>query len=214
MKKLLIVFTILMSLQSTSRAQVLMSLIFGDKLNSEKVEFGLLGGINFSNMSNLPGNEPLLGFHLGFYFDITLKEKLIFQPGVIVKSPLGTKGLATYPTGDANLDTVVQNGEVTRNLGYFHVPLLLKYRFIDHFFIEAGPQLGLLNKAFDEFNASVQDDDDVVHKVKIKDQTNRIEAGVTAGLGYKFFKGKGMNLGMRYFYGLTDTVKDNPGESV
>jgi hypothetical protein len=32
----------------------------------------------------------------------------------------------------------------------------------------------------------------------------RLDAGVMVGFGYKLLKGKGMNLGLRYYYGLTD----------
>jgi hypothetical protein len=51
MKKLLLVATLLY-IQSVN-SQVLISLIFGDKLNSPKVEFGLEGGANFSTITNL-----------------------------------------------------------------------------------------------------------------------------------------------------------------
>ena len=205
-----------LGMNQLSHAQVLISLIFGDKLNSDKMEFGLLGGLNFSNMPELSGSEAIPGFHLGFYFDIKLDEKLFLHPGVIVKSPLGTQGLAPYPTGDDNLDELFEtnNGEVARRLRYFHVPVLLKYRFMDQLFVEGGMQLGILNKAFDEFTASIEDDDDLLYTVDIKDQIQKIEAGVAVGAGYKLLKGKGMQFGLRYFWGLTDTIKDNPGDAV
>ena len=216
MKKLLLLILFTFGIHQTSQAQVLISLIFGDKLNSDKLEFGLLGGVNLSNMSELSGAETLPGFHLGFYFDLVLNDKLLLHPGVIVKSPLGTQGLAPYPTGDDNLDELFEtnNGEVARKLRYFHVPVLLKYRFLDQLYAEGGVQLGLMYKAFDEFTASVEDDDDLVYTVDIKDQIKRIEAGVALGAGYKLLKGQGMQFGVRYFWGLTDTLKDNPGDAV
>ena len=55
-------------------SQVLLSLIFGDKLNSGKIEFGLDGGINLSNMSNTEGNMAP-DWNLGFFFYIDLSEK-------------------------------------------------------------------------------------------------------------------------------------------
>ena len=216
MKKLLLLMIFIVGLPHFSQAQVLISLIFGDKLNSDKMEFGLLGGANLSNMSELPSSEILPGFHLGFYFDLKLKEKLFLHPGVIVKSPLGTQGLAPYPTGDDNLDELFEtnDGELARKLRYFHVPVLLKYRFIPRLYVEGGMQLGLMYKAFDEFTASVEDEDDLVYTVDIKDQIKRIEAGVALGAGYKILKGQGMQIGARYFWGLTDTLKDNPGDAV
>ncbi len=216
MKKLLLLLLFTFAVNQLTQAQVLISLIFGDKLNSDKMEFGLLGGLNFSNMPELSGAEAIPGFHLGFYFDIKLDDKLFLHPGVIMKSPLGTRGLAPYSTGDDNLDQLFEtnNGELARKLRYFHVPVLLKYRFMDQLFVEGGMQLGLLNKAFDEFTASVEEDDDLVYTVDIKDQIQKIEAGIALGAGYKLLKGQGMQFGVRYFWGLTDTLKDNPGDAV
>jgi hypothetical protein len=56
---------------------VLISLLLGDKLNSGKLKFGLDGGVNFSSISNINPSKIHTGFHLGFYFDILLKEKKI-----------------------------------------------------------------------------------------------------------------------------------------
>jgi len=33
-----------------------------------------------------------------------------------------------------------------------------------------------------------------------------------AGVGFKVLKGTGYNFGMRYYYGLTEIRKDNPGD--
>jgi hypothetical protein len=35
---------------------------------------------------------------------------------------------------------------------------------------------------------------------------------VTAGLGYRLLKGTGISLGARYYLGLVDIVKNNPGD--
>jgi len=42
-----------------AQSQVLLSLIFGDKLNSDGLKFGLKGGTNFSNISNLEKDKAL-----------------------------------------------------------------------------------------------------------------------------------------------------------
>ena len=36
----------------------------------------------------------------------------------------------------------------------------------------------------------------------------RLDAGLSGGLGYKF-QGTGMNLGITYYYGLVDIMKDS-----
>ena len=67
MKKLLSLLVVFFCFQQ-ARSQVLMSLIFGDKLNSPNIEFGLDGGVNFSSISNLDSDYKR-DFNLGFYFD-------------------------------------------------------------------------------------------------------------------------------------------------
>jgi hypothetical protein len=213
MKKIPLAALLFFIIHIPAKSQVLISLLLGDKLNTEKLEFGLDGGFNLSNISNLEGSKSVGGFHLGFYFDIQLKNQLYLHTGVIVKSPMGAKGIAPYPVGDPDLDTVLSVSTVERKLRYFNVPILLKYKFHDHFFAEFGPQLGLLFKAFDEFSSDDYVDGDLIFKFKIRDQYRRLDAGLTAGLGYRFLKGNGMNLGVRYYFGLVNILKENPGPS-
>ena len=71
----------------------------------------------------------------------------------------------------------------------------MKYTFKNHLFTKAGTQLGLRYKAFDEFTNSVNDDDDLKYKLKIKDQFHPIDAGLAFGAGYRLMKGNGMNIG-------------------
>lgn len=213
MKKSSLIIILVFMVAISARGQVLISLLLGDKLNSDKLEFGLDGGLNWSNISNLEGSKAVGGFHLGFYFDINLKDQLFLHTGVIVKSPMGTKGLAPYPVGEPDLDSVLSAGSVERKLRYFNVPLLLKYKFHDHFFVELGPQLGLLYKAFDEFSTDEFSNNDLIFKFKIRDQYRRLDAGLTAGLGYRLLKGNGMNMGLRYYFGLVNILKENPGGS-
>ena len=104
----LLLTVLLLSGCYTARSQVLISLIFGDKLNSDKLEFGLSRRFNASNLSNVAGNpdtKSLPGFHLGFYFDIKLQESLFIDTGVLVKSPMGDSSIAPYPVGDADLNS-------------------------------------------------------------------------------------------------------------
>ena len=73
MKKTILLFAFLLTAY-TANSQVLISLLFGDALNSPNVEFGLDGGVNFGNIANLESSKSLAMFNLGFYFDIKLKE--------------------------------------------------------------------------------------------------------------------------------------------
>ena len=126
---------------------------------------------------------------------------------------MGAKGIPPYAIGDEDIDNILAQLDVTRKLNYFYVPVLAKYKFHDQFYAEAGPQIGLLAKANDVFQGSGLDDDEVAYVHKVTSDYNRIDFGVTFGLGYRLIKGQGMNFGARYYLGLTNILKDNPGDA-
>src|SRR6478736_401464 len=85
-----VVFFLFMLAAHVTHGQVLISLVFGDKLNSNKVEFGLDGGVSVSQLSGLPASKPRTAFNLGFYFDIKLRDtSWMIHTGVMVKSSFG-----------------------------------------------------------------------------------------------------------------------------
>jgi hypothetical protein len=189
-------------------------LLFGDKLNSPKIEFGLEGGLDISDIQNLKNAKNLAGFNLGFYFDFKMKNPhWMLNTGVVVKSPMGAGELPVYSLNDDNLDNSFAGGSVKRRLRYFNVPILLKYKFDNNLFVKAGIEAGLLNKAFDEFSNTINDKNDLKHTINIKNQFHAIDAGLAFGIGYRLLKGKGMNVGIKYYLGLTDITKDNSGQS-
>jgi hypothetical protein len=206
MKKYLLVATLLFCIQSVN-SQVLISLVFGDKLNSPKIEFGLEGGANFSTISNLDGAKNRTDFNLGFYFDFLLNNpSWAINTGVIVKSSMGADGLAVYSLNDEALDNAFAEGHVDRKINYFNVPIMIKYKFDNNIYVKAGTQLGLLSKAFDEFKNNYEGED-LVYKNKIRDQIHVIDAGLAVGLGYRLMGGNGMNIGVNYYYGLVTVMK-------
>lgn len=213
-RKNFIIAVILVSLSYTASSQVLISLLLGDKLNSDKLKFGLDGGANWSNITNLDPSMYKPHFNLGFYFDFRLKEntRWYLHTGVLVKSTMGAQKLSPYFTGNADIDSLFVNGNVERKINYFNVPILVRYQFKNMLYIEAGPNLGLRYKAFDIFTADVEDKQDLSYTLDVRDQLTRIDAGVMAGVGFQVLKGTGYNFGMRYYYGLTEIVKENTGD--
>jgi hypothetical protein len=211
MKKSLLILAILFCF-SAARSQVLISLVFGDKLNSEYLEFGLDGGVNFSTLSDIDGAKANVGFNLGFYFDIGSKKypNWMINTGVIVKSPMGARNLPVYSLNNEDLDNIYAGGSVNRELRYFNVPILLKYKFKNYIFVKAGPEVSLLANAFDEFTKEIEGDD-LRYKNNIRDKVHVIDAGLAFGAGYRLMGGHGMNLGITYYLGLVPVMKgDGP----
>ena len=61
-------------------SQVLVAIIFGDKLNSPNVEFGINVGLNYSTISNTPGTNMKQGLNIGPFFHIRITDRFYFHP--------------------------------------------------------------------------------------------------------------------------------------
>jgi len=209
MRKIIAV-AVLLLISHLGHSQILISLLLGDKLNSDKLEFGLDGGLNRSTINGLDQADYVGRFNLGFYFDFHLKSPAwMVHTGVIVKSTMGAQHIPVYDLGNADLNASFVGGSVDRRLSYFNVPILIKYKSKNHFFAEAGPMLGLMNKSIDVFTRNVVDEDDLSYTLKIRERYHPLDAGLMAGIGYRLLGGNGMNLGVRYYFGLVDITLDD-----
>jgi hypothetical protein len=194
----------------TSQSQVLISLLLGDKLNSDKLEFGLEGGMNWSNTSGFESNDYARFFNLGFYFDMKVKNQWAFYTGVLVKSNVGVDKLTTNDLSVLNATTWEEDGEYKQVINQFMVPALMKYNFKNHFYVEAGPQFGLRFKGYVEYNSDI-DDIEGRTRQNNKDMLQKLDVGITGGIGYKLLKGEGWTVGAKYYYGFVDAFKDISG---
>lgn len=197
----------------TSHSQILLSILFGDKLNSDGLEFGLEGGFNWSDISGLDADKRLSTFNLGFYFDFRLKNQWNIYTGVLVKAKLGDHKLS--PEDLAFLEITPNpelNGNYSQVINYFIVPALLKYNFKNRMYVEAGPQFGLMYRSWVEFESDL-DNKYIKTKDYNKDKINRLDAGITFGTGYKLIPDTGMTLGIKYYYGFTNVYKGVSGSN-
>jgi len=212
--RILFLFLFLSAGALRCNGQILISILLGDKINSGKLEFGLDGGLSVSSLHGLDPSKTKSSLNLGFYFDFKLKNSWYFNTGVMVKSTMGATKVNVYSLNNPELDNSFKDGSVTRRLGYFNVPFMMKYKFKNQFFVEAGPMISLMNKSTDEFIATVADKDDLTYKVKIRDWYHPLDAGVIGGVGYRLQGGNGMNIAVRYYYGFVDITVDDlsPGQ--
>ena len=194
----------------TMQSQILLTVLFGDKLNSDGLEFGLEGGFNFSDISELEANERLSSFNLGFYFDFRLKNQWNIYTGVLVKAKLGDDRLSTNDLNFLGITPYETEGTYSQKINYFIVPALLKYNFPNRMYLELGPQFGLMYKSWVEFNSDT-DSREIKIKDFNKDNLNRLDAGVTIGTGYKLLPETGITIGLKYYYGLTNVYKGIDG---
>jgi hypothetical protein len=203
----LALFLFLFSLPA--RSQVLIALLFGDKLNSDKLEFGLCVGPNFSAISNSSATGKV-GLGLGLYFNIKLSDNLFFHPEALPKYGFGGKGIPVYSLDDPNLDAAFESGSIVRKMAYISLPLVFRYRIKGLFFAEGGPQLGLRTKVKDVFK--VDDAGGELEFVKnVSDEFTRFDLGIAVGLLMKLKKDNGMGIGVRYYQGFIDVMKSASG---
>jgi len=203
----IIVLSILLSIPALSNAQVLISILLGDALNTDKIEFGLEGGMSRSYINSISGSDPINNFDLGFYFHILMKNNSYLSTGVKVKSNVGATGMPVYPLegeGSEEFNSIYKDGTLTKKIPGFYVPILFQQRIKQKWYVEAGPQLGLLYREIDIFETEKLGGD-LNFKLDVKDQYKHIDAGFAGGLGYKFGKAKkSTSVGVNYYYGLVD----------
>ena len=183
----IILFSFLITFPAVLNAQVLISLIFGKALNTDKIEFGLQGGITRSYINTISPSSGLNSLDLGFYFHILMKNSSYLSTGVHVKSNVGATGMPVYSMNDPNFDALYKDGTLTKKIPGFYVPILFHQRFSNRWYIEAGPQLGLLYQQKDIFEAEKLGGD-LTFTLGVIDQYKRIDAGLLGGAGYKFKK--------------------------
>lgn len=193
-------------------SQILLTVLFGDKLNSDGLEFGLEGGFNWSDIAGLEADKRLSTFNLGFYFDFRLKNQWNIYTGVLVKSKLGDDYLTANDLDFLGIEPYEVEGHYSQKINYFIVPALLKYNFENRMYLELGPQFGLMYKSWVEFNSD-EDNREIKIKDFNKDKINRLDAGLTLGTGYKLLPETGMTVGIKYYYGLTNVYKGIDGSN-
>ncbi|MEL4454662.1 porin family protein [Lutimonas vermicola] len=192
------------------QSQVLIALLLGDKLNSGKIEFGLDGGLNFSNIGNMDSNSYSRELNLGFYFDIKMKEQWYLNTGVLVKSTLGLDNLTEKDLDFLGVRIYEEEGAYKQRINYFIVPALAKYKFKNNMHAEIGPQFGLATKAFVQFDSKIDGNEARIRETNT-DMINRFDMGIAGGVGYRLLKGLGWTIGARYYYGFLDVYKGVSG---
>lgn len=129
-------------------------------------------------------------FHFGAFAQIPIKKMLVFQPEILFSAE-----------GNGFEENGVKSGE---NLNYINLPLMIKLNTKSGFYLEAGPQIGLLLSA--KFTESDRPDEDIKKFFK----STNISMG--AGFGYQFKFGLGLSA--RYNFGITDLLKEANEEAM
>ncbi|MBG7631750.1 MAG: PorT family protein, partial [Bacteroidetes bacterium] len=148
--------------------------------------FGAKAGVNFASITG-DETEDLDGrtsFFIGAVVEFEISDKFSFQPELLY-SGQGAKSSYSSESGDVSEESVVK-------LDYLNIPLMAKYYVSEGFSIEAGPQVGFLLSAKNEYEYTF-DGDTESETEDIKEEVSSIDFGLNFGVGYKL--DSGLNFG-------------------
>jgi hypothetical protein len=148
--------------------------------------YGIKSGLNVTtiNDDNTVDFQPKLGFNAGGYYEICIDDFVSVIPEVQYSQQGAKYSESTDTNGTLNLD-------------YIYLPVTAKYKLTNALAVEAGPQVGLLLSAKDNFKSPIDSG-----LIDIKDDLNAIDFGVNFGLHYDLQNG--WLLGARYGLGLSN----------
>lgn len=161
--------------------------------NAQLIRFGLRAGANISSESS-PSSPSILGialptpsftggFNIGGIMNVALINKLELEADLLY-SMQGCKDKIYDPEYGLS-------GDVSVTSHYLNIPIVAKYHILGNFYLQAGPQLGVLLSR-DSFWTATD---------AIKNRS--FDASLVFGVGYKFFNK--ILLDARYIHGLSDT---------
>lgn len=204
MKKFYSAIAVMMILANSTEAQtkfgvqagVINSTWKGEALNSLNDVVDLTNGYITTHSKT--------GFTVGGYATIPVAEKISFEPGINYSQ----KGYTMK--GDLKidkLDFLGINASAKVEAHYIDVPLILKAEVAKGFTVFAGPQVSYLAKNNLHVNAGILGISLYDDKLDMTDDFNRVDIGLTGGLGYKF--DNGFNFKAGYDHGLSKLDKND-----
>lgn len=173
------------------------------------LQFGAKAGVNFSDITgdDVGSFSGRTSVHFGVLAEIPISEKFSFQPELLYSAQGSDYDDSFSETVGGIMYSY--NAEGTVKADYLNVPLMAKYYIAEGFSLEAGPQVGFLLSAKEEYDLTFTEGsitETMSGDEDIKDSLKSIDFGVNFGVGYKLENG--INFGARYNLGLTDTNDD------
>lgn len=162
--------------------------------------------LEFSN--GMVTTQPVNGVYAGGFAEIPLGGMFSVQPGVYY-SQKGYEMRGEF-TGK-NLDFLSAGASATVKSHYIDIPVLLKAEVAKGLQVYAGPQVSYLVKNNLKVDAGLLGVSLFKRNIDITDQFNKVDFGITGGVGYTFDNGFSINAG--YDHGLVPLDKNNRTET-
>ncbi|WBV56477.1 porin family protein [Chryseobacterium daecheongense] len=187
-----------------------------------RITFGVKAGFNAStltenNVEYENDQKFKIGINAGGFVNIPIAEKFSVQPEVLFsQGGSKTKDIFKYYSDNYSFK---QEYDYKMTLNYIVLPLMLQYNILPKFYVEAGPEFGLLlggkskgNGTYTQTsgNNTTTSTQEFSNKL-IMDLYNRFNFGIGVGAGYYFTNNFGITA--RFTAGITDILKNNSGDS-
>lgn len=188
-----------------------------------QVTYGIRTGVNFAKWQgdDLQIIEDLLdktdgylvtkgkkGWHVGGYVNIPISETFSFEPGLAYsKKGYSIKGDFQIPAlkyFGINIGAQVQSH-------YIDIPLVMKANVVKGLHVYAGPQVSYLVRSSLNAKLGVLGISIFNKGFGITERFNKVDMGLTGGIGYQF--DNGLNIQAGYDYGLSKLDKNDNYEA-
>ncbi len=201
----------------SGNSQVLISLLFGEQLNSGKMEFGLITGMNTSTVLGAEDAKWLPTFKLGLFFDYNISDHWVGSFEANVRNTLGYVNFTPSETLFGVQDSIITSSNKTvRTINTLQCPIFINYRFKNRISIGAGGYLSYQHGTRDFIDYTYQSTSLTIEQ-SFTEFVNTFDAGLVGALGYHFKKREsgypGMSVRVKASYGLTDVYTESSGLS-
>lgn len=198
-------FLALLIMPST-RSQVLIGLLFGDKLNNDRMEFGFNVGSNIGTISGVEGSKFSSNLCIGLFLDYKISDRWILNTSFLFSSKRGVRNFGPNDQFYPLPDTITADYDSYRILRYIELPVMMSYRFTKKLGVGLGLDFGYMRKAQD-FYSEDNANGTIYVSHDIKSFINRFHFGVMAGLHYRFKGDPGAQIRVNYIHGLTNVYR-------
>jgi hypothetical protein len=150
---------------------------------AQRISGGIKGGLNISDVAGINGDNRLSG-HIGLFLNSKLAAQWSIQPELLYSGQ--------------GQQFRVANEDFTLALSYLQIPIMFQYHATKQFYIDFGPQIGIL------LAANQKNDDD---KWEVDEYYSKSDVGLAFGVGFNLTRQLGLY--GRYVIGLSDISKRN-----
>lgn len=174
-------------------------------MNAQEIKYGVKAGLNISTFNGDVADfdvKSKAGFHIGALVEIKLTDKFSIQPELLYSM----QGAKTEFSFSDEFSSASEKNDI--KLGYLNIPIMAKYYVAPGFSVEAGPQIGFLLSAKNEYTAHYFIGEELSDSGErdIKDATKSVDFGFNFGAGYDFTDN--IFVQARYNLGLTSTSEN------